>query len=107
MSDFSHMTDNVREREEGPLGDHPHRHGKPASWVLVAVIIAAFTAGGFAIVYHLWVLFWVCVGIVALSVPAGKIIGIMGDTVAVDPGPRALPPTAGPNSAADPGVRLS
>jgi hypothetical protein len=107
MSDFSRASDNIREREEGPIGGHQYRHGKPASWVLVGVIIAAFCAGGFAIIFHLWVLFWVCAGVVVLSVPAGKIIGIMGDTVVVDPGPRALPPTSGPNSAADPGVRLS
>jgi hypothetical protein len=111
MSDLSHgishMSDNIREREEGTLGGHRHRHGRPASWVLVGVIIAAFCAGGVAIIAHLWVLFWVCAGIVVLSVPAGMLIGIMKDTVVVDPGPRALPPTTGPNSAADPGVRLS
>jgi hypothetical protein len=92
--------------QERPLGGHQYQHGKPASWVLVAVIIAAFVAGGVAIVTRVWWLFWTCAGIVALSVPAGKIIGIMNDTVLVEEGPRALPPTVGPGSAADPGVRL-
>jgi hypothetical protein len=66
---------------EQPIGDHGQLHGKPASWVLVAVIIAAFVAGAFAVVYEVWPLFWVCLGIVVLSVPAGKLVGIMGDTV--------------------------
>jgi hypothetical protein len=74
--------------------------------VLVGIVIAAFCAGGVAIIEHLWWLFWLCAGVVVLSVPAGKIIGIMDDTVTVDSGPRALPPATGPGSAADPGVRL-
>jgi hypothetical protein len=111
MSDLSHgvnhASDNVHEREEGPVGGHRYRHGRPASWVLVGLVIAAFSAGGVAVIAHLWVLFWVCAGIVVLSVPAGEVIGIMNDTVVVDGGPRALPPTTGPDSVADPGVRLS
>lgn len=75
--------------------------------MLVGVIIAAFCAGGVALIVHLWWLFWVCAGIVFVSVPTGKIIGIMNDTVIVDDGPRAIPPRTGPDSAADPGVRLS
>lgn len=62
-----------------PVGGSPH--GKPASWALVLVVIAAFAAGGAAVIYHLWVLFWVCAGIILLSVPVGKVIGIMNDTV--------------------------
>jgi hypothetical protein len=74
--------------------------------MLVAVIIAAFCAGGVAIIEHLWWLFWLCVGVVVLSVPAGKVVGVMEDTVVVDSGPRARPPAVGPGSAADPGVRM-
>jgi hypothetical protein len=92
-------------REE-PIGSHPYQHGRPASWVLVAVIIAAFCVGGVAVIGHLWGLFWVCVGIVVLSVPAGKIIGIMNDTVAIQEGPRVRAAVDGRHSAADPGVRL-
>ena len=40
-----------------------------------------FIAGGLAVVSHLWWLFWVCLGVTVLSVPAGKVIGIMNDTV--------------------------
>jgi hypothetical protein len=62
-----------------PEGGHPH--GKPASWVLVAVVIAAFAAGGVGIIAHAWWLVWTCVGLVVLAIPAGKVIGIMNDTV--------------------------
>ena len=66
---------------EQPIGGHPHLHGRPVSWVFVAVLIAAFVAGAFAVVYKLWPLFWACLAVTVLSVPAGKIVGIMGDTV--------------------------
>lgn len=74
--------DNPWERLEHrhvPEGGHPH--GKPASWVLVAVVVAAFTTGGLAIIAHAWWLMWTCAGICLLAIPAGKIIGIMDDTV--------------------------
>jgi hypothetical protein len=63
-----------------PPGGHPH--GKPASWVLVAVVAATFVTGGAAIITHVWWLLWACIAIVVLAVPAGKAIGIMDDTVA-------------------------
>lgn len=61
------------------VGGHPH--GRPVSWVLTGFVIAAFLAGGAALIVHLWWLFWVCVGVVVLAVPVGKVIGIMDDTV--------------------------
>jgi fatty acid desaturase len=67
-------------QQERTIGGH-NRHGRPASWALVAVVIAAFAVGGAAIIEHLWWLFWVCAGVVVLAVPAGKVIGIMDDTV--------------------------
>jgi fatty acid desaturase len=63
------------------IGGYTERHGRRASWVLVIVVVAAFCAGGVAIITHLWWLFWVCVGVVVVAVPAGKIVGIMDDTV--------------------------
>jgi hypothetical protein len=66
---------------EQPVGGHEYLHGRPVSWVLVGVLVAAFIAGGLAVVNHLWWLFWVCLGVTVLSVPAGKVIGIMNDTV--------------------------
>lgn len=61
------------------MGGHPH--GKRSSWVLTALVIIAFLAGGTGLIMHFWWLFWVCVGVVVLSVPVGKAIGIMNDTV--------------------------
>jgi hypothetical protein len=63
-----------------PEGGHPH--GKVASWALVAVVTAAFATGGAAIITHAWWLLWTCAGVVVLAIPAGKMIGIMNDTVA-------------------------
>lgn len=95
---------------EQALGGHHNLHGRPASWALVAVITGAFVAGAFAVVFHLWVLFWVCAGIVLLSVPAGKAVGIMRDTVLAG-NPADQPGQEGhvaedTGSAADPGVDL-
>ena len=95
---------------EQAIGGHHNLHGRPASWALVAVITATFVAGGFAVVFHLWVLFWVCLGIVLLSIPAGKVVGIMADTVLAG-NPAAQDGQAGhvaedTGSAADPGVDM-
>jgi hypothetical protein len=92
---------------EHAIGGHSHLHGRPGSWVLVGVVIAAFFAGGLAIIARAWWLFWVCAGIVALSVPTGKVIGIMDDTVgeAARPGD-GRPVASDHGSAADPGVRI-
>lgn len=102
---MTHDTSQNDYREE-PIGEHPHRHGRPVSWVLVAVVLAAFCVGGVTVIEHWWVAFWVCVCVVALGVPAGKVIGIMNDTVVIEPGPRVRAAVTGRNSAADPGVRL-
>jgi hypothetical protein len=75
------------EHRHVPEGGHPH--GKPASWALVAVVIAAFTAGGIAIIAHAWWLVWTCAAIVVLAIPAGKVVGIMNDTVGGDSTPPA------------------
>jgi hypothetical protein len=64
-------------------------HGKLSSWVLVAVVTAAFITGGLAIITHIWWLLWACFGVVVLAVPAGKAIGIMDDTVAWGSNPAA------------------
>lgn len=72
-----------------PVGEGGRSHGRVSSWILVFVVIAAFVAGGLAMIMHAWWLFWVCLGAVVLSVPAGGLIGIMRDTVAWG---HALPP---------------
>lgn len=91
---------------EQTVGGHAHRHGRPASWVLVGVIIVAFILGGVAIVARMWWLFWVAAGIVVLSFPAGKIVGIMDDTVMVAEPLDDVPPAADRGTVADPGVRM-
>jgi hypothetical protein len=58
-----------------------HTHGKPASWVLVTVVMVAALAGGLSIIAHAWWLLWACIAIAVLAIPAGKMIGIMEDTV--------------------------
>jgi hypothetical protein len=89
----------IEDRNLSPGG---HTHGKPASWVLVAVVTAAFLTGGMAIITHLWWLVWTCISIVVLAIPAGKMIGIMDDTVAWGSTPSAThDPPADPQ--ADPG----
>jgi hypothetical protein len=62
-----------------PAGGQPH--GKPASWVLVTVVMVASLAGGLSIIAHIWWLLWACIAIAVLAIPAGKMIGIMDDTV--------------------------
>jgi len=62
-----------------PEGGHPH--GKPASWGLVTAVMVTSVAGGLSIIAHAWWLLWVCIAIVALVIPVGKMIGIMDDTV--------------------------
>lgn len=96
---------------EQTVGGHTHLHGRPVSWVLVSVIIAAFVAGAFAITTHTWWLFWVCLSVVVLSVPVGKIVRIMDDTVLAGD-PSQQPGQGGPvaedaGSAVHPGVDVS
>lgn len=67
--------------EPQTIGERGHQHGRPSSWALVAVVLAASLAAGAALIVHLWWLFWAGVGIVLAAVPAGKIIGIMDDTM--------------------------
>ena len=95
---------------ERALGGHEHVHGRPVSWVLVAVLVAAFIAGGLATVNQVWWLFWACLAVAVLSVPAGTVSGIMNDTVvAGDPARQegqGGDVAADYGSAADPGVNV-
>jgi hypothetical protein len=93
------------EHRHVPEGRHPH--GKLSSWVVVAMVIAAFTAGGVALVVQSWWLFWTCAGIVVLCIPAGKVAGIMNDTISWGSTPAATepPPDAGAAPEGDPESR--
>ena len=66
---------------EQPIGGHPRGPGRLMSSLLVAVIAVAFVAGGFAVIEESWALFWVCLAVVVLSVPVGRRLGILRDTV--------------------------
>lgn len=92
-------SERLEDRHVPPQGNP---HGKPSSWALVAVVTAAFITGGLAIITHTWWLLWACAAIVVLSIPAGKAIGIMNDTVAWGSTPAASSdPPQGPQT--DPG----
>jgi len=90
-----------------PQGGHPH--GKRASWVLVGVVTAASIAGGLSIIMHTWWLLWACIAIVVLAIPAGKMIGIMDDTVdrGSTPAAGSGPPDGQPAGASGQGIRAS
>ena len=91
--------------DQQPAGACSHRHGRPASWLLVAVIVVAFVAGAFAVLDEAWPLFWVGLAVLVLSVPASRLIGTVRDAVLA----RGLPGRGGPitpafGSALHPGV---
>jgi hypothetical protein len=62
-------------------GERGRPHGRASSWMLVAVVLCASVAAGVALIIHVWPLFWACVAVAGASIPAGKIIGIMDDTM--------------------------
>jgi hypothetical protein len=72
-----------------PSAASGHPHGKHSSWLLTATVIAAFIAGGAALIVHLWWLLFLCLGVVVISVPVGKAIRIMDDTVVWGDSPAA------------------
>lgn len=63
------------------LSERGRKHGRPVSWAVVVVAIAAFAAGGAALILGLWIMVYVCAGIFALCGPVGLLVGIMDDTV--------------------------
>ncbi|HEY2522017.1 MAG TPA: HGxxPAAW family protein [Streptosporangiaceae bacterium] len=81
--------------DQQPIGGGSHRHGKPASWLLVAVIVVAFVAGAFAVLDEAWPLFWVGLAVLVLSVPASRLIGTVRDAVLAG-GPSGPPRRGGP-----------
>lgn len=55
----------------GTLNDPGHTHvafhGRPSSWVAVTFILAGFIAGGLALVFGTWPVFWVGVGLAVVG----------------------------------------
>jgi len=57
----------------------PHFAGRPVSWVMVSGILAGFLAGGLALVFGIWWLFWVSVAVACVSGLAALGTGIVDD----------------------------
>ena len=81
--------------DQVPSGGCSHRYGKPASVLLVAVIVVAFVGGAFAVLDEAWPLFWLCLAVLVLSVPASRLIGFVRDAVQAGRLP-VLPNRGGP-----------
>ena len=62
--------DGLARVEPGALADegyeHPY-HGRPVSWVAVAIIVAGFLCGGLSLVFTAWTTFWIGAGIVVVG----------------------------------------
>lgn len=91
-------SERLEDRHIHPKGS---QHGRPTSWALVAVMMAAFLTGGLALIVHVWWLFWACAGVFVLGVPVGKAIGIMNDTVAWSSTPAAQGDAGAPGTQPD------
>ena len=60
--------------------EHEAHHGRPASWVVTALVIIGFIIGGIALcVGPSWALFWVGAGIVVLAGIGGAAVHIFDD----------------------------
>lgn len=58
----------------------PSFHGRPVSWTAVGIIMAAFLAGGLALVFGpTWWLFWVALGVAAVGALLAMGTGIFDD----------------------------
>ena len=59
---------------------HEAYHGRSASWVVTAIVIAGFIVGGIALpIGPTWWLFWTGAGIVVLGTIIGAAVHIMDD----------------------------
>jgi len=59
---------------------HEAHHGRPASWVTTAIVVAGFVIGGIALpIGPTWWLFWTGVGIVVLGAIFGAAVRIFDD----------------------------
>lgn len=54
-------------------------HGStPAAWTAVTLVLIAFCVGAVGLVIDNWIVFWVGVALVAVSVVVGKVMQAMG-----------------------------
>ncbi len=57
----------------------PHFTGRVVSWVAVTMILVGFLAGGLALVFGIWPLFWVGLGFSVLGLLVAMATGIFDD----------------------------
>jgi hypothetical protein len=57
----------------------PHFSGRPVSWVAVSMILVGFLAGGLALVFAIWWLFWLALGVAVLGLLVALATGIFND----------------------------
>jgi hypothetical protein len=55
-----------------------HHGSTPAAWTAVAVALVAFLVGAVGLMMLNWVVFWIGVGLLALSLVVGKVMQAMG-----------------------------
>ncbi|HWG63455.1 MAG TPA: HGxxPAAW family protein [Streptosporangiaceae bacterium] len=61
-------------------GQYEPFHGRPVSWVAVALIVAGFLAGGLALVFGpVWWLFWAGLGLAVVGALVGLSTNIFED----------------------------
>jgi len=54
-------------------------HGStPAAWTAVILVLVAFCVGAVGLMIGNWVVFWVSVGLLVVSVIVGKVMQAMG-----------------------------
>ena len=59
---------------------HEAHHGRPASWVVTAIVIVGFIVGGIALpIGPTWWLFWTGAGIVVLGAIIGAAVRVLDD----------------------------
>ena len=59
--------------------EFPHYNGRTVSWVAVSMILAAFVAGGLALVFSVWWLFWLSCAVAAVGTLLALATGIFED----------------------------
>lgn len=57
----------------------PDNHGStPAAWTTVTLVLLAFCVGAAGLLLGIWLVFWIAVGLLAISLVVGKVLQAMG-----------------------------
>jgi hypothetical protein len=57
---------------------HVHHGRTLAAWTGTTIAMVAFIVGGLAVVIQNWTLFWICAGLLVVSLIATKVLQVMG-----------------------------